>query len=450
MATEYVPVANGTGTDHPYPGLPFVDDSHLPLDDPDAIEALGRHSGTDMWGRCDHTRELEDDESTWIALTTDPKNHSFCWCVLHHPRLGRSVLLYRDRNLGEVHHSFWWDAPRLFLRRAGGYGWDGNQWYRPRQIMDWSHERYDLRPVSHATTITAADLLDSTADPGQGQVYRVARFQEQTVSDEQWRHDLALWANHRTTDDRPLAEGLVTLNAPELDGLLTIDQVAERAGIAASTMRSYMARDQSDIPTPQGVQGGRPVWSRPVVDDWIERRKRSDAGNVLVSGDPDASDLKPALRAAWEEMTWQMRQVLRRPGAPLKRRGDPETVATELGWVAALTTEKLLPGREQLMRAVEGALMWDLYHSKDHEPVAGQYVLTPSVEALLGWYIRQEPDGVPMMFGGVVREAQNKLQIPRAVVIRTLRHAAIAALNDDDFEHAREYIDLALPPSESR
>lgn len=36
------PLANGLRTDHPVPGLPFVDDSHLPLDDgPDAIEAVG-------------------------------------------------------------------------------------------------------------------------------------------------------------------------------------------------------------------------------------------------------------------------------------------------------------------------------------------------------------------------------------------------------------------------
>src|SRR5262249_49929890 len=34
------PLANGTRTDHPVPDLPFVDDSHLPLDEgPEAIEA---------------------------------------------------------------------------------------------------------------------------------------------------------------------------------------------------------------------------------------------------------------------------------------------------------------------------------------------------------------------------------------------------------------------------
>ena len=42
----YRAVANGLRTDHPIPDLPFVDDSHIPLDDPEAIEAVGRRRGT--------------------------------------------------------------------------------------------------------------------------------------------------------------------------------------------------------------------------------------------------------------------------------------------------------------------------------------------------------------------------------------------------------------------
>ena len=67
------PVANGLRTDHPTPGLPFVDDSHIPVEDGEAIEAVGRNKGDGMWGR-------EDDCSTyggtgWIAFTTDPSRH---------------------------------------------------------------------------------------------------------------------------------------------------------------------------------------------------------------------------------------------------------------------------------------------------------------------------------------------------------------------------------------
>lgn len=444
MATEYVPVGNGTSTDHPYPGLPFVDDTHLPLDDPAAIEEIGRLSGSDMWGRCDYGGRGE-----WIALTTDPKNHTLCWCVLHHPQLGRSVLLYRDSDLASVHDQFWNDTPRLFLRRAGGYGWDGTTWYRPRQVIDWSHERYDLRPAAHPTSITAADLVDSTADPAHGQVHRVARFEPHTVPDQQWRHDLARWAYHRTTHDRPLGGCLVTVNAPELDELLTTDEVAELAGIAASTLRSYITRDQSEIPTPQDNRGGRPLWAKRVIEDWMERRKRNDVGNLLVSGDPDGSAPKPSLRAAWDEMTWQLRQVLQRPGTPLKRRADRGEVASELGWVAALISEKLLPRKRVLHSTLEFTLLWDLYESTGHreEPIAGRYALNPDTEQLLGWYIRHNPDGTPMLFGAVIREAEEKLDIPKDVTTKTLRQAAKAALADDEFDHVRDYLDHALPPS---
>jgi hypothetical protein len=39
------PVANGLRTDHPVPGLPFLNDERLPLDNPDATERTGRNQG---------------------------------------------------------------------------------------------------------------------------------------------------------------------------------------------------------------------------------------------------------------------------------------------------------------------------------------------------------------------------------------------------------------------
>lgn len=56
------PVANGPRTDHPIPDLPFVDDSHIPVDDPVAIEAVGRNRGQGMWGREDDCRYGDDDD----------------------------------------------------------------------------------------------------------------------------------------------------------------------------------------------------------------------------------------------------------------------------------------------------------------------------------------------------------------------------------------------------
>ncbi len=73
-----LPRANGLRTDHAVPGLPFIDDSHIPLDEgPEAIEAVGRHEMSGMWGRYDENC----DDGGWHAFTTDSLNHSLGWVV---------------------------------------------------------------------------------------------------------------------------------------------------------------------------------------------------------------------------------------------------------------------------------------------------------------------------------------------------------------------------------
>jgi hypothetical protein len=71
---DYRAVANGLRTDHPIPGLPFVDDSHIPVEDPAGIEKTGRRRGTGMWGREDTIQN-----GGWIAFTTDPNRHDLAW-----------------------------------------------------------------------------------------------------------------------------------------------------------------------------------------------------------------------------------------------------------------------------------------------------------------------------------------------------------------------------------
>ncbi|MFE6166224.1 hypothetical protein ACFQ7F_45885, partial [Streptomyces sp. NPDC056486] len=91
--SHVLPLANGLRTDHPVPGLPFVDDTHIPLDEgPEAIEAVGRHEMSGMWGRYDKNRV----DGGWHAFTTDPKQHTLGWSVRYHPEHGRTVLLMRD------------------------------------------------------------------------------------------------------------------------------------------------------------------------------------------------------------------------------------------------------------------------------------------------------------------------------------------------------------------
>jgi len=50
------------------------------------------------------------------------------------------------------------------LTRVGGYWWDGDTWYRPRQVLSWATEGYVRLP----TNITTADLLDSSCEAAWG------------------------------------------------------------------------------------------------------------------------------------------------------------------------------------------------------------------------------------------------------------------------------------------
>ena len=94
-------LGNGLRTDHPIPGLPFVDDSHIPIEDPRAVEAIGRKSESGMWGRTDPMRVREGDvgvEAGWKAFTTDATCRALAWVVRTHPRYGRSVWLVADED----------------------------------------------------------------------------------------------------------------------------------------------------------------------------------------------------------------------------------------------------------------------------------------------------------------------------------------------------------------
>ena len=165
------PVANGLRTDHPIPDLPFVDDSHIPVDDPVAIEAVGRNKGEGMWGREDDCRYGDDDDGGWFAFTTDPVRHDLGWCVRSHPVHGRSVVLYRDEDAISMHET-WVYSPAL-LFRSGGYWHDGKTWYRPAQVYDGAREEYFRRVVLSAMTVTAADELAGAGDPSRARVLNV-------------------------------------------------------------------------------------------------------------------------------------------------------------------------------------------------------------------------------------------------------------------------------------
>lgn len=113
------PVANGLSTDHPVPGLPFVDDSHLPLQDGKGIEKHGRHDHNEGWGRYDDDR---NNRARWAAFTDDQFDLSWAWCVRHEPGCGRTVLLYHSED-ADIMHPVLPQARGGPWRLAGTYHW---------------------------------------------------------------------------------------------------------------------------------------------------------------------------------------------------------------------------------------------------------------------------------------------------------------------------------------
>ncbi|MCK2245449.1 MULTISPECIES: AlpA family transcriptional regulator [unclassified Crossiella] len=451
MTQHDQPIANGIRTDHPIPGLPFVDDSHIPIEDPEAIEAIGRHPGTTIWGRYD----ADSRTGAWFAFTNDPQRHALEWVVRYHPEHGRTVAVYTGGGSASVHGD-WFDE-RPVAVRSGGYWWDGTTWYRPQQVLSWASESYMRRPVAHPTTITAADMLDSSCKAELGEIRKVLNLELGTpATTEQWRHDFALWAKLHTecAEARPLERCVVALNAPELAeaALLGVEEFAQEAGIAASTLRAYLTRDEADLPLPQVVDGNRRRWSRPVVQDWVEQRRR-DPSNLatVLSGDAE-EQLAPGLRNLWKRLTesafrelWGQPAFQRRWSRPHRNEKAVLSVAEHVGWVSALQLESVVPF-DALAEAIEHAVLWEL--STD-SVVADRYVaFSRRTGEHLGWFVQHKPSRAPQLFGSIVREAERKLEISPKVTKASLRQALIMDGGFVNSEQLDEFFAVTLPPAQ--
>ncbi|TMR03409.1 hypothetical protein ETD83_10915 [Actinomadura soli] len=433
----YQPVANGLRTDHPIPDLPFVDDSHIPVHDGKQVEKIGRHKDG-MWGRHDPCQD-----GGWVAFTNDPGRTDLAWVVRHHPEHGRSVVLYRDQDASPVDSLLMWEEPTALLYRAGGYWWDGTGWYRPSQLFDWGAEKSYKRPVPAAVTITAGDLMRN-ADPARA---RVLDISEVTVpatgatSDRGWSDDLALWASRR--DDRGLGDSIVTLTAPELvaDQLVGVGEMAQIAGIGASTLRAYISRGEGDVPLPQAVVSGRNMWTRPVAEEWAEQRRRSVEGvQETVSADHEGATNPIGITETWKRFShtffsllWE-RQAFRKRWA-LRWRTEPAVreIAEGLSWEVAASIPDLV-GVWDLSATVRQALVYEFLHGRDlHRSVQrddpGQrddyqyFGLTPTITRTLDWLIRHEPAAAGRAIEQAIGEAEADLDIPRAVTERSIATA---------------------------
>ncbi|MGW3425039.1 helix-turn-helix transcriptional regulator [Streptomyces phaeochromogenes] len=433
MVYKIRPLANGLRTDHPVPGLPFVDDAHLPLDDgPDAIEAVGRGKGEGMWGRCDNSRA-----GGWLAFTTDSITHHLGWAVRYHPDHGRTVLLLHDQDTASM-HTYWIGAPLLF--RAGGYWWDGQDWYRPGQIWDPVTEDYAHLKSRATTTVHADDLLDGRAHPQNAHVHKVATFDPAAAAPQNWADHLTLWAqhHHRQDDPLPLDRCVVDLASPELAGdrLLGVPEMAALGGITSSTLRGYISRGENDVPQPQATIGGRAQWSRPVAEDWVEARRRSAEGllEAMSAGDrhqlaPGAAQLRDRFSESFFSFLWKRPDIRKR--WVLRHRNEPaiREVADQLAFEVASSLRRIIP-TDALGPTIRHAVLEDFATSlrvserRGGELKGFDLILSVPLAKMLSWFIQHFPTSAQWYIGEIMGEADNQLGIPAQVTVEALRRSA--------------------------
>ncbi|MFY1637108.1 hypothetical protein ACN27F_28175 [Solwaraspora sp. WMMB335] len=448
LSYKYMAVGNGLRTDHPIPDLPFVDDSHLPLDDPDAIEAIGRKPGVNgTWGRTDPCKD-----GGWVAFTTDVLRPDLGWVVRWHPEHGRSVVLYRDEDVVSAYMSY---EDEALLFRAGGYWWDGTTWYRPSQVFDRAREIYVNRPVPAALTISAADLPQG--DPGKGAAWAITDLDPDTmtpVASRRWRDDLALWAL-RHGSGRHLAGCVVHLTAPELaaDQLLGVAELAEIAGIGASTLRAYQTRGESDVPLAQATVGGRSMWSRPVAEDWAETRRRSRDGVARTMADHDHENLSVGVARLWDYFTnafaidlWDRDRNRKRFALRWRTKAAVRDVAHDVAWTAAASLDRIVPLGD-LGATIRAAVLFELadwQRTVLNEKVS--YPINHAIARMLDWLIQHEPEQARAVVAEIVGEAERGLGIPPEITGSSLRQAlALDGKLSGENAYA-EFLNLVLPP----
>ncbi|GAA0902858.1 MULTISPECIES: hypothetical protein [Streptomyces violaceusniger group] len=453
------PVANGLRTDHPVPGLPFINDERLPLDNPDAIERTGRNQGEGLWGRTDSLRG-----GGWVAFTTEPKNRAYAWAVHQHPTYGRTVLLIRDQDMSDLHHD-WMFGRNGFLYRHGGYWWDGAAWHRPGQVVDRAYEGYDARPVEDAVTVTAADLLARPGEPGNARIMKIADFTAPEEPLPHWHDHLALWAASRRPGSLPLDRCVIDLRAPELEPARLVDRtgLAQIAGLAPDDL-PHPKYGRRNLPVPQTETAEGPRWSQPVARDWAEEHQRSHGPQTLLSGTTVFGSEQPlGLVADHNRLTKIICDSLEDADSPQRKGGlrrgrtTHEESAAQLAWWPAVAlsdnTDGLIPVaalRTTLVEAVIAGLAEDVDRAGTGNK-AGVSLgdIRTDVVKLLDWYILRQPGRTPVLFGEICLLARLRLGLEPRDVGDLLRRA-LHLDSELDGKTVDALLALALPPSAQR
>ncbi|MFE5053058.1 hypothetical protein ACFRAI_43205 [Streptomyces sp. NPDC056637] len=455
------PVANGLRTDHPIPGLPFINDERLPLDKPDAIERTGRNQGEGLWGRTDSLRG-----GGWVAFTTETKNRAYAWAVHQHPAYGRTVLLIHDQDMSSLHHD-WMFGHNGFLYRHGGYWWDGTAWHRPGQVVDRAYEEYDARPVKDAVTITATDLLARPGEPGSARIMKIADFTALEDSLPNWVDHLALWAASRGPGSLPFDRCVTDLRAPELEPARLVDRagLAEIAGLSPDDL-PHPRHGRNRLPVPQAETAEGPRWSQPVARDWAEEHRRVHGPQSLLSGTTTFGTKQPlGLVDDHNRLTKIICDSLEDEGGRKQKRGlglgrgmtKHEESAAQLAWWPAVAlsddTDDFIPVsalRTTLVEAIVGSFAEDVGRAREsNRGDVSLGDLRKDVVELLDWYILREPDRTPVLFGEICLLARLRLGIEPRDVGDLLRRS-LHLDSQMDGKTVNALLDLALPPSARR
>ena len=123
-------------------------------------------------------------------------------------------------------------------------------------------------PVPGAVDLTLADLLaidHPAGDPSRP----VTREELEWLRDENHENVLV----RRNGRSAPTSGDLIVgMSAPELQvhTMLTVGDIAQLAEVSKATIDSYRYRGY--LPAPQTIRGRTPLWSRPVVQRWLQTR----------------------------------------------------------------------------------------------------------------------------------------------------------------------------------
>jgi hypothetical protein len=262
---------------------------------------------------------------------------------------------------------------------------------------------------------------------------------------------------------------VVGLTAPELaaDQLVGVAELAQIAGVAASTLRAYLARGENDIPLPQATVSGRNMWSRPVAEEYAEARKQApEAIDATMSVQHGEVNLPRGKAKLWQRFTRTFLSVLwgkptMRQRWSLRWRTEPAVrqVAEGLAWEVAGSLDHIVP-MQKLGTTIRYAILGELAAqqanarslSRAGEDPDGDhyYGLTPAVAGMIAWYIRHDPALAHAVLGETVGQAERELGIPRDATVETVDTAVSldGDLADDEKEAFEDFFNRLLPEQE--